>query len=157
MIEVGSVLPEITLKDEQGNTVSTKDLRGTYVVLYAYPKDDTPGCTKEACSFRDSNVEMQKLGVRVIGISKDSPESHKKFIEKYHLNFPLWSDEDLSLLQALGAYGEKTMFGKTALGIKRSTFVFDPKGEVIKVWKSVKPEGHAEQVYAFMQKELAKK
>lgn len=122
------------------------DLHGKNVVLYFYPKDDTPGCTAEACSFRDANHEMQKRGIVVLGISADSVASHKKFAEKYGLPFPLLSDEDTQVAQEYGVYQEKNMYGKKYMGIARSTFLIDKDGVVRKIWHKVKPEGHANEV-----------
>lgn len=122
------------------------DLHGKDVVLYFYPKDDTPGCTKEACDFRDANHEMQKRGIVVLGISTDSVASHKKFAEKYGLPFPLLSDEDAHVAQEYGVYSEKNMYGKKYMGVNRSTFLIDKDGIVRKIWHKVKPEGHANEV-----------
>lgn len=124
------------------------DLRGKAVVLYFYPKDDTPGCTTEACSFRDANHELQRRGIVVLGISKDNVASHKKFAEKFQLPFPLLSDIDAQVAQQYGVYGEKSMYGKTYLGVDRATFLIDRAGVVRKVWPKVKPDGHAEEVLA---------
>lgn len=140
----------IKIKNSQGQAVSLNQLQGHYVVLYFYPKDFTPGCTNEACAFRDANDELKELGVKVIGVSQDSPESHQKFIAHHHLNFELWSDERGELMKACGAIGEKTMFGKTFIGVKRITLILDPQGEVIKTYKTVKPETHPEQVLKFL-------
>lgn len=122
------------------------DLRGKDVSLYSYPKDDTPGCTKEACDFRDANHEMQKRGIVVLGISADSVASHKKFAEKYGLLFPLLSDEGAHVAQEYGVYSEKSMYGKKFMGVDRSTFLIDQDGVVRKIWHKVKPEGHAHEV-----------
>lgn len=147
MLKIDQQAPlDIQVFDEHGQAISLKDALGKFVVLYFYPKDDTPGCTKEACSFRDANRELTKLGVRVIGVSKDTWQSHAKFKEKYHLNFELWSDPDRNLLSAFGAWGQKKTFGKIYMGILRSTFLIDPKGKIVKVWPAVKPEGHAQAV-----------
>lgn len=141
---------QIKVKNSAGKTVSLADLKGKFVVLYFYPKDFTPGCTIEACSFRDANNEIKALGAAVIGVSKDSPESHQKFLEHHHLNFELWSDESGELMSAYGAIGEKKMFGKTFVGIKRSTVILDHQGQTIKTYKTVKPDKHAEQVLKFL-------
>ncbi len=133
-----------------GQETSLQDTLGSYVVLYFYPKDNTPGCTKEACEFRDAEAEMKKLGARVIGVSKDSPKSHQNFADKYNLNFELWSDQDHQLIEAFGAWVQKKKFGKTYMGIARSTFILDPEGKIIKVWENVKPEGHAQEVLEFL-------
>lgn len=151
MLSIGSPAPNIPLQDDEGKTVSLSDFLGSYVVLYAYPKDDTPGCTKEACSFRDQSDAITKSGAVILGISRDSVASHKKFKEKYNLNFQLLSDPDIQMIEALGAWGEKVNYGKTYMGILRSTFVFDPKGILIKVWPKVSPNTHGEEIAAFLQ------
>lgn len=122
------------------------DLHGKTAVLYFYPKDDTPGCTKEACSFRDANREMQKRGIVVLGVSTDSVASHQKFAEKYGLSFPLLSDTDAHVAQLYHVYGEKNMYGRKFMGVNRSTFLIDKDGVVRKVWHKVKPEEHANEV-----------
>jgi peroxiredoxin Q/BCP len=122
------------------------DLRGKPVVLYFYPKDDTPGCTAEACSFRDANHELQRRGVVVLGISKDTLSSHKKFASKYQLPYPLLSDTDAQVAQEYGVYSEKSMYGKKFMGVDRSTFLIDKDGIVRRVWHKVKPENHANEV-----------
>ena len=126
--------------------VHLQDLQGHPVVLYFYPKDDTPGCTKEACSFRDANHEMQKRGVVVLGVSTDSIASHQKFAEKYGLSYPLLSDSDTTVSQLYGVYGEKSMYGKKYMGVNRETFLIDKDGIVRKVWPKVKPDDHAQEV-----------
>jgi peroxiredoxin Q/BCP len=147
-LKEGMKAPEFKASATDGKTYSLADFKGKVVVLYFYPKDDTPGCTKEACSFRDSEAELKRLGVVVLGLSKDSVESHKKFTEKYNLNFPLLSDPDGKIIEAYGCFKEKSMFGKTALGIERSTFVIDKGGVVRKIWRGVKVDGHSEEVLA---------
>jgi thioredoxin-dependent peroxiredoxin len=145
----------IIVKNSLDKKISLNDKLGSYVVLYFYPKDNTPGCTTEACSFRDANQEIKEFGVEVIGVSKDSPESHQKFAKKYNLNFELWSDQSGELMEAFGAFGEKKMFGKTFMGVKRSTVILNPKGEIIKHYKTVKPKEHTQQVLKFLQKNIA--
>jgi peroxiredoxin Q/BCP len=135
--------PDFTLHDETDKPHSLKDYRGKWVVLYFYPKDDTPGCTVEACSLRDARDDIAALGAEVIGISKDEPSSHDKFKAKYSLNFTLLSDPEGKTIEAYGAWGKK-MFGKE--GILRKTFLIDPAGQVVKVWGKVTPLGHGEQV-----------
>lgn len=155
MLKPGDIAPlSQSVLDENGQPISLEKTLGKYVVVYFYPKDDTPGCTVEACSFRDANQELQKKGVTVIGVSKDSPASHKKFTEKYNLNFPLWSDPDHVLLEGFGAWGQKSRFGKMYMGIIRSTFILDPQGKIIKTWEKVKPEGHSEEVLAFLNTQI---
>jgi peroxiredoxin Q/BCP len=146
MLKEGDPLPRFVLKDQNGKDVGSADFAGKPLVVYFYPKDDTPGCTKEACSIRDSFQEFQKRGVAVVGISADSSASHAKFVGKYSLPFTLLADEDRGTIQAFGAWGEKSMYGKTYEGILRSTFVFGPDGKLKKVFPKVKPEGHAEEI-----------
>lgn len=128
--------------------VHLADLRGRTVVLYFYPKDDTPGCTKEACSFRDANREMQKRGIAVLGVSADSIKSHKKFADKYGLSFPLLADSDTHVSQLYGVWKEKSFLGKKYLGVNRETFLIDRNGIVRKIWPTVKPDNHANEVFA---------
>jgi peroxiredoxin Q/BCP len=146
MIKEGQKAPEFTLPSSQGGEVRLKDLRGKNVVLYFYPKDDTPGCTKEACAFRDDQAALKKKGAVVLGVSGDSLASHEKFKEKYKLNFPLLSDPDKAVAKKYGAWGEKVMYGKKVVGMIRSTFVIDKEGVVRKVFPKVRVDGHAEKV-----------
>ena len=146
MIEEGKKAPEFKLASSEGGEVRLKDLRGKTVVLYFYPKDDTPGCTREACAFRDSQAALEKKGVVVLGVSGDSLASHGKFKAKYKLNFPLLSDPDKAVAQKYGAWGEKVLYGKKSVGMIRSTFVIDAEGVVRKVFPRVKVDGHAEKV-----------
>jgi peroxiredoxin Q/BCP len=134
---------EDVVKDGQ---VHLQDLRGKATVLYFYPKDDTPGCAAEACSFRDTNREMQKRGVVVLGVSADSVESHQKFADKYGLPYPLLADTDTTVSQLYGVWKEKNYAGKTYMGINRETFLIDKDGIVRKIWHTVKPDGHADEV-----------
>ena len=155
MLKKGDKAPlNTSVLNEDGKTASLNDLLGKYTVLYFYPKDNTPGCTAEACDFRDANIELQKMGVKVIGISKDSSESHQKFSDKYQLNFPLWSDPYHELLEAFGAWGQKNRFGKIYMGIIRSTFIINPKGEIIKTWEKVKVKTHTQEVLDFLKEEI---
>jgi peroxiredoxin Q/BCP len=146
MLKEGSAAPQFSTKDANGDTVSLKDLRGEKVVLYFYPKDDTPGCTKEACSFRDAFSKFKKRGIRVLGISPDNETSHKKFTAKYKLPFTLLADTDHSIADAYGAYGEKKFMGRTYMGVLRSTFLIDEKGKIKKIFSKVKPDEHANEV-----------
>ena len=146
MTLLGHPLPAFSLQDDRGATVSPKDLVGSWTVLYAYPKDNTPGCTTEACDFRDSWSRVQAAGAKVLGISKDSLKSHQGFVAKQQLPFRLLSDPEAALLKALGAYGKKVMCGKTCEGIIRSTFLVDPEGVVRHVWLKVSVKGHVEEV-----------
>lgn len=137
---------DFTLPDQDGNNQTLADYRGKWVVLYFYPKDDTPGCTKEACNFRDSISELKNLGVVILGVSKDSVSSHKKFAEKYHLNFPLLSDESKKVIQAYDAWGKKRFMGREFEGTLRTTYLIDPKGEIVKIYKNVNPSIHAGEI-----------
>jgi peroxiredoxin Q/BCP len=146
MIAEGKKAPAFTLASSEGGEVSLADLKGKKVVLYFYPKDDTPGCTREACEFRDSQAALKRKGVVVLGVSADSLESHGKFAKKHKLNFPLLSDPDKGVAKAYGAWGEKTLYGRKFMGMIRSTFVIDGSGVVRRVFPRVKVDGHAEQV-----------
>ncbi|WP_425395937.1 thioredoxin-dependent thiol peroxidase [Aeoliella sp.] len=145
-IEEGKKAPAFTLTADDGSKVRLSELAGSPVVLYFYPKDDTPGCTREACAFRDQKAKLKKLGAVVLGVSADSVESHVKFRDKYKLNFPLLADTDHKIAEKYGAWREKNMYGKKSMGIQRSTFLIDGKGKVAKLWKRVKVDGHDEQV-----------
>jgi peroxiredoxin Q/BCP len=146
-IEEGKAAPAFSLKDAGGNTVKLADFKGKNVVVYFYPKDDTPGCTKEACGFRDLWKEIQKTGTVVLGISADSGASHQKFTAKYKLPFTLLSDPDHAVMTAYGAYGEKVLYGKKTIGVIRSTVLVGQDGEVRKHWKRVpKAEDHPAKV-----------
>jgi thioredoxin-dependent peroxiredoxin len=148
MIEIGTELPEFALQDEAGRAVRSDALRGRPLVLFAYPRADTPGCTKEACAFRDLAAEFGALGVQVYGLSADKIAAQQKFAAKYGLTIPLLSDPDRQLLTALGAWGEKVLYGKKSMGIVRSTFLFDRDGVLRERWPKVKVEGHADAVLA---------
>lgn len=147
-IEEGARAPAFTLPTHDGGTARLSDLRGSPVVLYFYPKDDTPGCTREACGFRDAAKRLATLGAVVLGVSRDSAASHAKFRDKHRLPFTLLVDADHAVAETYGAWREKTLYGKTSMGIVRSTFVIDAAGKVAKVFRSVKPDGHADQVIA---------
>jgi peroxiredoxin Q/BCP len=146
MIQEGRKAPAFKLASSEGGEVSLGDLRGKTVVLYFYPKDDTPGCTREACAFRDSRAALKKQGAIVLGVSGDSLASHGKFKTKYKLNFPLLSDPDKAVAKKYGAWGEKVLYGKKTIGMIRSTFVIDGEGVVRKVFPRVKVDGHADKV-----------
>ena len=151
MVEVpkeGDPAPDFRLPADDGKTYALKDLRGQKVVLYFYPKDDTPGCTKEACSFRDNLARVRSKGAVVLGVSKDDLESHAKFREKYSLSFPLLSDPEGKVLGAYGVSKEKSLYGKTFMGIERTTFVIDENGRIRKVFPRVKVDGHTDEVLA---------
>jgi len=143
---VGHPLPAFSLQDDQGTPVSAKDFKGRWTVLYAYPKDSTPGCTTEACDFRDNLARVQSLGAQVYGISRDSLKSHTTFITKQNLPFHLLSDPDCALLKPLGAFGKKMMYGREVEGIIRSTFLIDPKGVIRHAWPKVSVKGHVDAV-----------
>ena len=146
-IEVGKAAPAFNLKDASGAKVALKDLRGKHVILYFYPKDDTPGCTKEACGFRDHWSALQAAGAVVLGVSADDAASHTKFIRKYELPFTLLSDPERTVMASYGAWGDKLMYGKKVVGVIRSTVWIGPDGKVLKHWQRVpKAETHPEKV-----------
>jgi len=146
MVKEGNAAPAFTAKNTNGETVRLKDLRGQKVVLYFYPKDDTPGCTKQACSFRDAFADFKKLGIKVLGVSPDSEASHQKFTAKYKLPFALLADPDHAIADAYGVWGEKKFMGRTYMGVKRITFLIDEKGKIKKIFEKVKPGEHAAEV-----------
>ena len=146
MIKEGTTAPAFKTTDADGETVNLKELKGQKVVLYFYPKDDTPGCTKEACSFRDAWAKFKKRGITVLGVSPDSEASHKKFETKYNLPFTLLADKDHAIADAYGVWGEKKFMGRTYMGVQRTTFLIDEKGKIKKVFEKVKPEDHANEV-----------
>jgi peroxiredoxin Q/BCP len=146
MLEAGDQAPDFALQTGDGDSVRLGDLKGKPVVLYFYPRDDTPGCTVEACSFRDLSPEFDKRGAIVYGVSTDSAKSHTKFTQKYGLNFPLLSDPDHIVTEAYGSWGPKKFIGREYLGVKRNTFLIGKDGKITRVWEGVKPAGHAEEV-----------
>lgn len=148
MLEAGMKAPLFTLRDKNNNIVSLSDFAGKKVVLYFYPKDNTPGCTRQACAFAGLYKEFQNKGVEVIGVSKDSVESHVKFAEKYGLNFVLLSDPELEAIKAYGVWQEKKMCGKTCMGVVRTTFIIDEHGIIEKVMPKVKPDTNASEILA---------
>lgn len=148
MLKEGDKAPEFTAKNQNGDDVSLSDFKGKRVVLYFYPKDDTPGCTKEACSLRDSYGVFEEKGIKVLGVSIDSEASHQKFISKYNLPFDLLADTDKSLVQTYGVWGEKSMYGKKYMGINRMTFLIDGDGKIAKIFNKVKVAEHADEVLA---------
>jgi peroxiredoxin Q/BCP len=148
VIEEGKPAPTFTLESDSGEQVSLESLRGKRVVLYSYPKDDTPGCTAQACGIRDAWGEFERSGAVVLGVSPDSAESHVQFRDKYELPFTLLADEDHSVSEASGTWVEKTYGDKTYMGVERSTFVIDEDGNLAKVMRSVKPDTHADKVLA---------
>src|ERR1044072_9340244 len=146
MVKEGTTAPSFKTTDANGEPVNLKDFRGKKVVLYFYPKGDTPGCTKEACSFRDSFSKFKKRGIEVFGVSLDSEKSHQKFIDKFSLPFRLLADTDRKLSDSFGTYGEKKFMGRTYMGNNRMTFLIDEKGKIKKIFSKVKPEDHADEV-----------
>lgn len=146
MLEAGQPAPDFTAKDQSGNTISLKDFRGKKVILYFYPKDNTPGCTAQACNLRDHYEKLQEKGYTVIGVSRDSEKSHQKFIAKHELPFPLIADEDGSVHELFGTWGEKKNFGRTYMGTIRTTFVIDEEGTISEVIRKVKTKDHTAQV-----------
>jgi|SRR5690554_202535 len=150
MVKVGMQAPGFTLMDHKNKQVSLSDFLGKKVVVYFYPKDDTPGCTRQACAFRDAYEGFKEKDVVVIGISKDDIESHVKFAEKYDLPFILLADPELQAIEAYGVWQEKTMFGKKSMGVARSTFVINEEGKVIKVFKKANPDTNASEILEFL-------
>ncbi len=147
-LKVGEKAPEFTLPTGDQTSLSLKDFRGKKVVLYFYPKDNTSGCTKEACAFRDNNAAIKRKGAVVLGVSTDSPESHRKFSDKYDLSFPLISDQGKTLVRQYGVWKEKSMYGKKYMGIERTTFIIDEKGRIAHIFPKVKVDGHMDEVLA---------
>lgn len=145
-LKVGKAAPAFTMESSDGSKVSLKDLKGKKVVLYFYPKDLTPGCTKESCDFRDLKTEIAKAGAVIFGVSKDSIDSHGKFIAKEKLNFPLLSDPDGRVCEKYGVWQEKSNYGKKYMGIVRTTFIIDEDGKIAKIYPNVKVDGHANKV-----------
>ncbi|HOD66500.1 MAG TPA: thioredoxin-dependent thiol peroxidase [candidate division Zixibacteria bacterium] len=147
-VTVGRKAPAFALPNQQGDTARLSDYEGKWVVLYFYPKDDTPGCTTEACDFTDNLSRLDKLNAVVLGVSPDSVESHARFVEKHNLKVTLLSDPEKKVLQMYGAFGEKMMYGKATVGVIRSTYLIDPGGRIAYAWPNVKATGHAEKVAA---------
>lgn len=155
MLEAGTTAPEFTLKATEGNEVSLSDYKGKNVVLYFYPKDMTPGCTTEACDFRDQNSRFEELNTVVLGISPDPVEKHQKFTEKHTLPFTLLSDPEHAVAEQYGSWQLKTTFGKKAMGIVRSTFVINKEGIIAQVWPKVKVAGHVDEIFQYVRENLA--
>ncbi len=148
LLKVGERAPAFRATNQDGETVALSDFKGKKVVLYFYPKDDTPGCTKEACSFRDGWSKFKKRGVAVLGVSTDDEKSHRKFGDKFSLPFPLLADTGRKIVDAYGVWGEKRLYGRKYMGTNRVTYVIDEKGRIAAVWPKVKPDGHAEEILA---------
>lgn len=146
MLKEGDAAPDFVIKDQDGNEVKLADFRGQRIVLYFYPKDNTPGCTKEACSFRDANDIYAQKGIKVFGVSTDSEKSHQKFIEKYNLPFTLLADTDKKIVNDYGVYGEKSLYGRKYMGVNRMTFLIDEDGKIVKIFKKVNVSEHADEV-----------
>jgi peroxiredoxin Q/BCP len=152
LLEVGDKAPNFTSTDQDGKTVSLADYKGKRVILYFYPKDDTPGCTKEACAFRDEFAAFKKLKAAVLGVSTDDEKSHKKFVAKYSLPFTLLADTDKKIVNAYGVWGEKSLYGRKYMGTNRVTYLIDEAGKVAAVFPKVKPEEHAGELLALLKK-----
>jgi peroxiredoxin Q/BCP len=152
MLKEGDIAPDFTLPDQDGKTHTLKENRGKWMLLYFYPKDMTTGCIKEACAVRDTFPSFKKLNAVVFGVSADSIESHRKFADEYKLEFPLLADTEKTLINAYGVWGEKSMYGRTYMGIFRTSFLINPEGEIAKVYEKVKPEIHADEVLADLSK-----
>lgn len=152
MLEIGTKAPDFTLPDQDGKEVSLSDFLGKKVILYFYPKDNTPGCTKQACAFAQANEELEHLGAVVIGISKDSAASHRKFADKYELPFLLLSDPELKVIQQYGVWQEKKLYGKVSMGVVRSTYLIDEQGMIEKVMEKVKPDKNAPELLEYLTK-----
>ena len=148
----GNAAPDFELASDTGEKVKLSDLRGRPVVLYFYPKDDTPGCTKEACGFRDDYAQYARAGVVILGVSPDSPKSHTAFKEKFHLPFPLLADEDKKVLKKYGVWGKKKFMGREYMGVLRTTFLIGPDGKLLRIFEKVKPEGHSQEILAALNK-----
>jgi len=146
MLKEGDKAPAFTAKDQDGKTVKFSDLKGSRVVLYFYPKDDTPGCTKEACSFRDADDVYRKKGIKVYGVSTDNEKSHQKFISKFQLPFDLLADTEKEIVEKYGVWGEKSMYGKKYMGTFRKSFLIDEKGKIVKIFDKVNVSEHADEV-----------
>jgi thioredoxin-dependent peroxiredoxin len=153
LLAVGTKAPEFTTTDQDGKKCSLSDFKGKKVILYFYPKDNTPGCTKEACAFRDNFVKFRQLNVEILGVSIDSEKSHKAFVQKYDLPFTLLADADKHLVEAYGVWGEKSLYGKKYLGTNRVTYLIDELGRIAAVFPKVKPEKHAEELLAVLHQE----
>lgn len=155
MVSVGQMAPEFTLPASNGQTISLADFRGKHVVLYFYPKDMTPGCTTQACDFRDYHPEFAQLDTVVLGVSPDDVKSHDKFMAKHELPFPLLADTDHQVAEAYGVWVLKKMYGREYMGIERTTFLIDKEGKIAHIWPKVKVKGHVQEVLAYVKENLA--
>lgn len=153
MLEIGSKAPNFTLRDKDGHSVSLSDFKGHKVVLYFYPRDNTPGCSRQAAAFAAAFDEYQKLGVTVIGVSKDSEASHQKFADKYQLPFTLLSDPERQAIEAYGVWQEKKMYGKVSFGVVRATYLIDEQGNIAAVWPKAKPDTNAAEILAYLKEQ----
>ena len=151
MLKIGDAAPDFTLPDADGNMIALKDFQGRKVVLYFYPKDNTPGCSRQACAFAENYEGFKSRDIAVIGISKDSVASHRKFADKYNLPFTLLADPELTAIQAYGVWQEKKLYGKVSMGVVRTTFIIDEKGLIAKVMPKVKPDTNASEILAELQ------
>lgn len=150
MLEAGTKAPEIVLNDKDGNEVKLSDFKGQRVVVYFYPRDNTPGCTRQACAFRDEFAEYKKLGIQVMGISKDSEASHQRFAEKNEIPFVLLADPELKAIKDYDVWQEKKMYGKVSMGVVRSTYLIGEDGMIEKVWKKAKPDTNAKEILEYI-------
>lgn len=150
-LDVGDTAPAFTLRAGEGTPISLKDFRGKKVVLYFYPRDNTPGCTREACSFNDNLLKIKRRGAVVLGVSADSVASHSRFSDMYGLSFPLLSDPDRTVIKSYGVWKEKTMYGKKRMGVERSTFLIDERGKISGIFRKVRVDGHTEEVLTALQ------
>lgn len=154
MLKIGDKLPTFSIPNQNGEVVNSADLKGSWTVLYFYPKDNTPGCTQEACDFRDANQALKNIGCKVLGVSKDSTQSHTNFMRKYELPFNLLSDTTGELCEKFGVWVEKSMYGKKYFGIQRATFLVNPDGQVTNVWEKVSVKNHTNDVLKTLQENL---
>lgn len=151
MLETNQMAPDFTLPDQNGNDVTLSSFRGKKVILYFYPKDNTPGCTKEACSLNEAKEDLSGLNAVIIGVSRDSAQSHQKFIASYGLSFTLLTDKDHEVMEMYGAYGKKMMYGKETTGVIRTTYIIDEAGKILKIFKKVNTATHGEDIKAFLE------
>lgn len=151
MLETNQMAPDFTLPDQNGNDVTLSSFRGKKVILYFYPKDNTPGCTKEACSLNEAKEDLSGLNAVIIGVSRDSAQSHQKFIASHDLSFTLLTDKDHEVMEMYGAYGKKMMYGKETTGVIRTTYIIDEEGKIVKIFRKVNTATHGEDIKAFLE------